>query len=286
MNRLLKGLLAVGAALALSTTAIAPAAAGAPAPNRGQYAALGDSFAAGVGNPPLKGAGTSLRSANAYPVLLAGKVNKVTFLAESGATTVSALAQVADVPEDARQVTLTIGGNDFGFATLAVACAGGLQTETCAGALALTQASRDALPQNLVALLVALRARAPRAVLYVTGYPQLFQSPDGSCPALTALGLSFDPGALLYADVLAVGLDTTIAGTVVQYGLATGDDKLVFVDVTDDFSGKGLCTDDSYLFAPSFLAPGVPNPASLHPNTKGQQAYADAIEDAGFRTGR
>ena len=54
-------------------------------PNRGRYAALCDSYAAGVGNQPLKNAGVSLRSAAAYPVLLADQVNNVTFLAVSGA---------------------------------------------------------------------------------------------------------------------------------------------------------------------------------------------------------
>lgn len=66
MNRILTGLLAGAAALALAAAGGTTASAAQPVlVNRGLYAALGDSFAAGVGNPTLPGAGTSGRSASA-----------------------------------------------------------------------------------------------------------------------------------------------------------------------------------------------------------------------------
>lgn len=63
--QVLKGLLAGAAALTLAVTGVTTASAAQPVlVNRGLYAAVGDSFAAGVGNPTLPGAGASLRSAD------------------------------------------------------------------------------------------------------------------------------------------------------------------------------------------------------------------------------
>ena len=77
VHQLLKGLLAGVAALALAATGVTTASAAPPIlVNRGLYAAVGDSFAAGAGNPTLPGADASQRSAFAYPFLLAGSANK------------------------------------------------------------------------------------------------------------------------------------------------------------------------------------------------------------------
>lgn len=285
MNHVLKGLLAGAAALTLAVAGVTTASAAQPVlVNRGLYAALGDSFAAGVGNPTLPGAGASLRSADAYPVLLAGKATKVTFLAASGATTATVLAQVTDVPGGARQITVTVGGNDFGFVSLAMGCAGGLLTPSCAAAQAAARAGQQALPVNLTAVIAALRAQAPAAHIYVTGYPLLFQ------PQMTTSGLScplpYDVTALAAADQITATLNGVIAGVV--SGVDATGSVVTYVDVTggDAFGGHGLCDGaDSYLFPPTF-DPGtlMPMPSSLHPTPAGQMAYAEAIAHAGFLT--
>lgn len=283
MHRLLKGLLAGTAALALAATGATTASAAQPIlVNRGLYSAVGDSFAAGVGNPTLPGAGASFRSADAYPVLLAGKANKVTFLAASGATTLDVMAQVAYVPSGARQITVTVGGNDFGFASLALACAGGLTTSPCVAAQGAARAGQEALPANLATVIAALHAQAPAAHIYVTGYPLLFQ-PDmtASVPCPT---LRYEPTALAAADQITANLNAVIAGVV-----ATVDPTglvVEYVDVTgaEEFGGHGLCDGtESYIFPPTFdPATSMPMPSSLHPNAAGQKAYAEAIADAGF----
>lgn len=68
MFRFRTAVVAAAASLALVGAAAQPAEAGPNTPNRGRYAAIGDSYAAGFG------------ASVAYPVLLAGKANKVTFL--------------------------------------------------------------------------------------------------------------------------------------------------------------------------------------------------------------
>lgn len=248
---------ALTAGLLLAAAAVTPAAAGPSTPNRGRYAALGDSYAAGVGVTPSE----------AYPALLAGKLNKVTFLAESGATTVDVLTeQVPMIPATATQVTLTVGGNDIGFATVALACAA--DPTACAGAVAAV----PAMQANLAALIAAITAQAPQATVYVTGYPHLFQpvlTADGPyCPTMSALS-----AATAQADGAVTVLNGAIAHVAGQAGAT-----YVPVDVP-----AGLCTaPDGYIFAPAPDGMGGFLPRSLHPTAAGQQAYADAIEGAGF----
>lgn len=286
VHQLLKGLLAGAAVLALAATGVTTASA---APgilvNRGLYSAVGDSFAAGVGNPTLPGADASQRSAFAYPVLLAGTANKVTFLAATGATTTDVYAQVAMVPGGARQITVTVGGNDVGFASLALACAGGFATDACTAAQVAAQAGLQALPDNLAAVLTALRAQAPNAHIYVTGYPLLFQPEmtltGPSCPALP-----YDANVLFTADQITGNLNGVIAGVVAS--LSSTGSVIEYVDVTGPaaFGGHGLCdAADSYIFPPTFdPTTSMPMPSSLHPTPAGQLAYAEAIAAAGFST--
>lgn len=287
MHRILRGVAAAAAAVVLASTAIAPAAADNDSPNRGRYTALGDSFAAGVGLTPLRRAGDSLRSSEAYPVLLAGGANRVTFLAESGATVDDVLAQVASMPEAARQVTVTVGGNDVGFVDVLVGCSGGLQTVSCQASLQRAFIASSELPEELGLLLAAIRERAPQATVYVTGYPQLFQlSPTGACATLDRAGFPYDPAALHMIDNAALGLNQIIEGTVAATALASLDRGLIYVDVTDEFAGRGACSPDGYIAPPAFM-PGTmaPLPSSLHPTAEGQEAYAGAVVDEGF-TGR
>ena len=275
MNRISKALLTSAAALTLIFTAAVPSSAGPLTPNRARFTAVGDSYAAGVGNTPLKHAGPSYRSSAAYPVLLAGRDNKVNFLAESGATSKSVLAnQVQNVLPPTQQITVTVGGNDVGFAEVALACANPL--EDCNAALIRAGEALTIFPQDLAALLTQLQMKAPQATIYATGYPMLFQPRMGTepCPALPG----YDATALANADAAIVHLNGIIEGTATALGA-------VYVDVTDEFSGHGLCDGaSSFIFPPSFLAPGVPDRSSLHPTAAGQVAYARAVEATTFHS--
>lgn len=278
---ILRGLLATAAALALTA---APAFAAPNAPNRGNFTALGDSYAAGVGNDtPIKNAGDSGRTAEAYPVLLAGQVNKVNFVAASGATTQDVIdTQVRHVSRGATQVTLTVGGNDFGVGELAGACLAGLTDPACLEVLAthiapadlvfcLAQAStvqetcllgklQDALATvlqyevapNLASVIAALQTQAPNATIFVTGYPLLFQ-PTPTCGLVSPTLASAIDGAT-----------TSLNGAIAGVAFATG---ATYVPVNFP---SGLCTAGPYVGA------------DLHPTAAGQQFFADAVQGAGF----
>ncbi|HHV22863.1 MAG TPA: SGNH/GDSL hydrolase family protein [Propionibacterium sp.] len=256
MIRFRAAAIAVTASLALIGAAAQPADAGPMTPNRGRYAALGDSYAAGVGNQPLKNAGVSLRSAAAYPVLLADQVNKVTFLAVSGATTGTVSAhQVPQIPRSVTQVTLTAGGNDVGFGMIAMACTSPDAATQCGPAVAAAQARLPQMTADLAALIQQVQDQAPRAEIYVTGYPILFQC--GPHPVLGTV------------DAANQQLNHAIRAVALAQGAT-------YVDVTDEFAGHGLCQGpNSWILPAGSVAP-------LHPTARGQQAYADAIEATAF----
>jgi len=289
MSRIHKLVAAKGTALLLAAAAATPAAA-APQP-RTSIAALGDSYAAGYGIALPSAQNPCAQSAKAYPLKLSPGRADVEFLACSGATTMSntdmpintVLAQLEGISPDAQIVTLTVGGNDIGFASLALACAGGFATETCLAAQTAAQAGQAALPVNLVTVLTALRAQAPNAHIYVTGYPLLFQ-PELTLSGYSCPVLPYDPNALATADQITGTLNGVIAGVVT--GLDQTGSVIEYVDVTGDdaFGGHGLCDGaGSYIFAPTFdPVSTMPLPSSLHPTPAGHLAYAEAIVDAGF----
>jgi len=289
MNRILTGLLAGAAALALAAAGGTTASAAQPVlVNRGLYAALGDSFAAGVGNPTLPGAGTSGRSASAYPVLLAEKANRVTFLAASGAATPDVMAQVEYVPGAARQLTVTVGGNDGAAFTAMGACLYAYSVavqidpttdpqvlDACAALFAEPAAGADeAQIAGIAGLLTAIQLQAPRAKIYVTGYPMLFDANgDPTLRSCTILPLGTLPGGLFDA------LDGATAQLNAKIESAVSDAASQGVDahfVPVSFAGHGLCD------GPSSWVLGPEAPAPLHPTPAGQAVYAEAIIDAGF----
>lgn len=272
-HRLLTKGLALAAGLLLAATTITPAAAVPdPHPLTLRYTALGDSYAAGLGAGDLIDAASG-RFSQAYPVQLVGKAYKVNFLAESGAKIADVIDQAEHVPATTRRITLTVGGNDVGFGEIALACADG--PESCAAALAVPRPTPDQVGGSLALLMMALSERAPKATIYVTGYPVLFEvSAMSGCATLDST---------LWLSAGQVDQATRALNELIQVvALSNGG---VFVDVEDDFAGQGLCNPLSTLLNPPMPDLSFPtgfNPASLHPTAAGQAAYAAAIMAAGF----
>lgn len=293
-------------ALTITGAAASPAQAAKPDPkqvvvNSDTYSALGDSYAAGVGSGvPINASGQTLE---AYPVLLAGKVNKVNFLAESGATTSDVLAdQITQIPATTQQVTLTVGGNDLDFVESATACLS--IPSTCAGVVTTISTALPQLTTDVAVAINAIQAQAPDAHVYVTGYPLLFQAEqtlDNSGVCVVGWWTGSEPLAPLPVweaqtdaiDLATMGLNGAI-NTATTIADPTHED-VTYVDVTDEFAGHGLC---------GTLVSGQPNPATyidpiyatmtpagpvvdisnapLHPTAEGQQAYAAAVLAEGF----
>lgn len=261
-GRLLSGLVTMVIALAgFVTFGALPAAANS---DNVQYVALGDSYAAGVGAPPYRT--TCLQSDFGYPgVLDSGKRIVLQVNATCAGATTTAVAHTVEsgasgLNPETRLVTLTVGGNDLGFAALAGKCLSGTPAE-CLEAIQMALGGlRPDLYSHLTALYGDVAKAAPDALIVVTGYPYLFES-DPNNPIITAF------------NEATAALNKTIEDAV----NATHDDngvKIVYVDVTAAFAGHGIGSSDPFINDPSSDTPGA---VPFHPNADGYVAYADAI---------
>jgi lysophospholipase L1-like esterase len=262
-GRLLSGLVATVIALAGFVTVGAPTAAAGPSGTL-QYVALGDSYAAGIGAPPyVSSSGDCLQSNDGYPELLDSE-KKIHLQANAtcpGATTSTvAGTQLSALTPGVELVTLTVGGNDLGFADLFETCSTPGQEAQCLIAItnAVTDEQLTDLYRDLTLLYGKVAKKAPNALIVVTGYPYLFE-PDPNNPIITAF------------NAATAALNTTIETAV----KATHNDNIIYVDVTEQFEGHGIGSDDPFINGPTARFP-----EAFHPNAAGYRAYAKAISAA------
>jgi len=183
------------------------------------YAALGSSFAAGAGIPPLAEGRPERCGASqlSYSRLLAAQLGlQLTDTSCGGAVTADVLGRQQDLPPqieavtpDTRLVTITIGGNDLNYMGLlfAASCHAGVRDPRRAGAATgecppvplPDAAALQAVEDNLAALLLAVRARAPRARVVLVQYVALVGEQDCAAAPL-------DPEHAASARVVAAAL--------------------------------------------------------------------------------
>jgi lysophospholipase L1-like esterase len=199
-------LVCTAASLLASATTIAPAQAASTDTAGLAYVALGDSYAAGYGlqpstDRPVPGCD---QSAQDYPHQLAAALGlDLTDVTCSGAVTAnitttaestgkgSAPPQDTALNDNTRIVTLTIGGDDLGFTDIATYCAAAsahgpllihpLQFDcrghyTAPGPDNLQDKLDTTVSPAVAATLAAIHTKAPRAKVFVLGYPAL--APD------------------------------------------------------------------------------------------------------------
>ena len=258
---LVLGCLVTTSLLCLGVAAPAAAASGT------DYVALGDSYSSGVGAPGQTG--TCLRSPYSYAAQWAARNSPTSFtnLTCSGAVTGDVLDdQVPAIPAGTDLISITIGGNDAGFAPTVLSCQ--LSSDAaCAATVADAEADIGAtLPAKLDATYAAIKAKAPGARVVVLGYPQLFDTSSASC-GLTGMSLAKRRSLNHGAQVLDDGIKARVA--------AAG---LTFSDVRDEFAGHGICSSSPYLNGLTLL----PAQNSFHPNRAGYTsgylpAFAGAV---------
>ncbi|MFF8771048.1 SGNH/GDSL hydrolase family protein [Kitasatospora sp. NPDC015120] len=213
---------AVTAALVSLTTLASAGSAHAAGVN---YVALGDSYSAGVGAGSYTSeSGSCKRSTNAYAYLWknAHAPSSFKFVACSGARTGDVLnSQISALSSTTTLVSISIGGNDAGFASTMQTCV--LDTESaCLNAVATAKNyATGTLPGQLDQVYAAIRAKAPNARVVVLGYPHMYKV-GGSC----ILGIGDTKRAAI--NGAADTLDDVVAKRAANAGFAFGDVRSVF----------------------------------------------------------
>jgi lysophospholipase L1-like esterase len=141
----------------------------------GNYVAQGDSYAAGTGTREYYDAACQ-RSVHSYAKQLAAQEGlTLSHVACSGARIPDVRAnQLGALSAATNLVTISIGGNDAGFANVITQCALPWPF-TCTGDVNNARNFiNNTLPGQLDALYTEIETRAPNAQVIVVGYPRLF----------------------------------------------------------------------------------------------------------------
>jgi lysophospholipase L1-like esterase len=295
-------------------------ASAAPTTQGLSYVALGDSYAAGMGLEPLGGAAVPgcLQSASNYPHQLADALAlELTDVTCSGATTANvttapqgtadgtAPVQLAALSASVDIVTISIGGNDLGFGTIASSCialsaAGpvvGSPATNCReayvdGADALALRVQEVVRPALAETFAAVAAAAPNAQVFVVGYPAIapdpantpgglggcFRSaiPNGTQPPFAENSFPFTVVDTAYLHDTQEALDRAIQSEADAAGFT-------FVPVFDETAEHSACQTDGTAYVNGVSIESMSlrplsvtlRPGALHPNLNGETFMAD-----------
>ncbi|MDN5860799.1 MAG: SGNH/GDSL hydrolase family protein [Pseudonocardia sp.] len=276
--------LAVTAA-AVAALLIAAMPAGAAEPDR--YVALGDSFAAAPLVPFQTGRPAGcLRSSNNYPARVARElgVGAFTDVSCSGATTDDVRAaqrvlggtnapQLDALTVDTALVSLTIGGNDIGFASIIRECAirsplrptgSACKDFYTAGGTDRLAAKIEQTAPKIAATLDAIAQRSPEATVLVVGYPAILPDTGPGCFPI----VPFSPGDVAYLRSTEKALNAMIEAQAADRGA-------VFVDTYTPSIGHDVCMLPGTKWIEG-LVPTAPA-APVHPNALGTAGQARAV---------
>lgn len=270
------------AAAAAVLVGAAPAAA-APAPH---YVALGDSMASGPLIPDITGPLACGRSTRNYAHLLASRLGAASFtdvtcsgadtgdltspqkLSLAGIDMGTTPAQFDALRSDTTLVTLTIGGNDTGLVGVAQNC---MQLDPTADPCkdSYTAGGVDQIAQRIAAFapklataLDTIHQRSPQAHVVVTGYG-LYIEHGGCWPVQPILNVDAD---WLQGEVHL--LNQTIAAQAAAHNAE-------YVDVETPGVGHDACQSPSDRWLEGYVPTNLAAP--LHPNARGEAAYASII---------
>ena len=272
---------------------VGPAAYSAELPG-GEYVALGDSYASGFGVSPYEsgtdvdGGNECKRSTAAYPQLVGQRIGRTpAFHACSGARTGDLYqaktawdepAQLDALSQSTGVVTLSIGGNDAGFAQVLGDCIGGwriLPFITCSGDKQITDrvdSAIDALGgtgeqdgiHSYEQIMGDIASRAPNATVVAVGYPSFYSSQGrvggiipGRCEGVKKVDQR-------WITAKTNELNTALKAAALRHGHQ-------FTDPSDSFAGHELCGEGASWFQ------GLLNSGRFHPNADGHKAMATSV---------
>ncbi|WP_382306372.1 SGNH/GDSL hydrolase family protein [Herbiconiux sp. UC225_62] len=333
--RLLSAALLALAVTALPATAANAQAPAAPAATEGlQYVALGDSYSAGFGLEPFSfstPADGCFQAEQNYPHQVAARLGlELDDRTCSGAVT----ANIRDTPQptitglgtapvqsqyltaDTDVVTVTIGGNDLGFADVAAFCVSLGPGEPILGDPLYTDCSDyyhplpevdlladkidDVVAPALASTYALIAEKAPNAKVIVVGYPTL--SPDvenvpaAGCftPALTPGGPPYPENSFPYtaADTTYLhDVEAKLDAAIRENAEAAGATYLSTLPQTESHSacqtdGSAFVNGISLLFDQPNQGTPTPDPdlfvklGALHPNAAGVAFLTDQVAAA------
>lgn len=248
-----------------------------------RYVALGSSYAAGPGIPPLVDRAAD-RSGRNYPHLLAARLGlDLVDRTVSGATTATILdqgqetdlgvipPQIDGITPDTDLVTITAGGNDLGYIGSFIDTAWqdrlGQQAPPI---LRPSPQAVDAASDGLTRIVAEARRRAPGCRVLLVDYLPILDPVPGADAGTEPDSV---PAPFLPAHIPAlVGLQETLGQVFVQAARRSGAE---LVASADGEQGHGLGTS-----AP-WVHPLIEDPArvgaSFHPNAAGMAAVANRL---------
>ena len=258
------------------------------------YVALGDSYTSGPAIPHQLGPHTDpsapsacLRSSENYPALTARTLGLVLTDVSCGGATTGDLtgSQGAGIPPqlsalrpDTAVVSVGIGGNDLGFSSITTDCAAatpwGLTRVGWSCARHFDTDGSDGLATVLTrvgtkvaSVLYDIRVRAPRARVFVVGYPSILPPSGSGCWPL----LPFSASDLGFLRGVEARLNATLAGD----AAAAGD---IYVDTAGASTSHNACTSDDT----RWVEPVLPSRGTypLHPSAVGMAGMAGLLEQA------
>ena len=249
------------------------------------YTAMGDSYSSGVGSPPYDNGTTGgcERSQQAFGRQFAQGQSSIgdagiQHIACSGATVNNLLStgtgqngeqpQISQLYSGSKLVTVTIGGNDIGFAGVLANCLLNPLT-TCESAYntdngnnLYTKIDQQLEPQ-LVDAYEAMKSAAPQAKIVAVTYPILF-TPGLACETLSVPDVNFLNNVGLY-------LDNAIISAARAAGIDTLDERYAFL-------GHQLCAPSGTSWVNSVSGTSVTDASSyFHPTAAGQTQIADDL---------
>ncbi len=179
---------------------------------------------------------------------------------------------------DVNMVTISIGGNDAGFADVITQCAGfgvmcadpDYQPHGSVTFAEVVLANIANIQDDVLSTFLEVKQVVPNdTAIFAFGYPRLFpEVPDciDLAPFGTAEAALFNEGADLINDVIAQ---------------AAEEAGVHFIDMRNRFDGGHPCTPgislNSYLNWGVALVRGQPLTHSFHPTQRGQEVYAQAL---------
>jgi lysophospholipase L1-like esterase len=238
------------------------------------YAALGDSFAAGVGSAtlPYDLDLPCARTQGAYPVLWANSrsVTQFTFAACSGAKTTDVIAsQLGALSAATTLVTVTAGGDDANGVQTLLACSPVIpilqttESAGCVSAIATFNAYvQTELPGLLTNMYRAIQQAAPNATIIAIGYNGSFE-PAGSDQACTTL---LETAEVIPVQQARVDLDASgqLLRNVIQ--AAAQASGVIYIDPVAYFNGHRICTSSPPPWINTVVPGGL---TAYHPTTTG-----------------